>query len=62
MWHEKKTAATKAAGTKKTAAIKAAVFNEAGRCYFTPCISFWINGASTNSSTPPPSSDQKPKL
>ena len=30
--------------------------------YFTPCISFWISGAIRNSSTPAPSSAQKPKV
>ena len=30
--------------------------------YFTPCISFWIKGASASRITPPASSDQKPKV
>ena len=30
--------------------------------HFTPCISFWISGAIRNSSTPEPTSTQKPKV
>jgi len=30
--------------------------------YFTPCISFWISGATRNSRMPPPTSDQKPNV
>ncbi|GAB1406869.1 hypothetical protein MASR1M8_07880 [Thermomonas brevis] len=34
----------------------------AAGAYFTPCISRWISGATRNSSTPAPTSAQKPKL
>ena len=30
--------------------------------HFTPCISFWISGAIRNSSTPEPTSTQKPNV
>ena len=44
----------------KTAA-EAAVFRfDALDDYFTPCISFWINGAIRNSATPPMIRIQKP--
>jgi hypothetical protein len=49
-------------GENKDGDPKAAVFLRCEPAYFTPCISFWIFGASSSRSPPPIISDQKPKV
>lgn len=47
---------------EKKAGPRACFSNDGLNAYFTPCISFWMTGASSSRITPPAISDQKPKV
>lgn len=48
--------------TEKAARRRPFVRQSRQRGYFTPCISFWISGATRNNSTPKMISDQNPNV